>query len=138
MRHGSLTTNPARDLLDLDARRREAVADRSNIVAGGKFDRPALEAGRVLGRGPDADTPPDVDDEMVVIAPGGDERGSAHDGLLLEAEGIAIERERLGDVADMQMDVADAQPLGDVRRRMFVRRGGKERRKIEGPRAAAR
>src|SRR5919109_1041355 len=128
----------ARNVLRLDPAAGKAAADGGDVVLAGQLDRPALEAGGVLGRRPDANASPDIDAEMVVVAAGGEECGGAHVHLLLEAERIAVERERLVDVADVEMQVADTQAYGDLRRRRLVGDGGEERVDIEGSRAAPR
>src|SRR5581483_2354575 len=88
---------------------------------GRQLDRPVVEPRDVLRRRADALPAPGVEAEMVVVAVDGDERGHAQVRLLLETEDVAVEREALLHVADVEMDVPDAKPCADLRRRRLAR-----------------
>ena len=109
---------------------------RANRVDVGQLHGPAVEAGSVRGRGPDAAALPDVDGEVVVVAAGGHERGRAQVRLELEAEDVAVERQRAVDVAHVQVQMADAQALADVGGGRFAADRREQRVEVQRRRAA--
>jgi hypothetical protein len=50
--------------------------------------------------------------QVVVVAAGGDERGAGEARHHVEAEDVVVEGQRAVDVADVQVDVADAEAVG--------------------------
>jgi hypothetical protein len=66
---------------------------------------------------------------VVVVAAGRDEGGRAEVRPQLEAEDVAVEAERLVDVADVQVDVAHPQALADLGRRGLA--GDRRHQRVE-------
>src|SRR5919204_203315 len=85
--------------------------DVAHVVRGGQLDRPVLEPDGMRRRRADALSLPDVEPDMVVIAAGRHECSRAKVELQLETEHVAIELERIGDVADVEVHVADAETV---------------------------
>jgi hypothetical protein len=69
---------------------------------------------------------------MVVVATGGHERGRADVRLHLEAQHVAVERQPLRDVADVQVQVARPQSLADLGGRLLAVHRGQQ--VVEGQR----
>ena len=80
------------------------LAHARDLVGGGEHHRPALHPDRAGGHGLAA--APGVEGDVVVVTAGGDERRLAEVHLLLEADHVAVEGEALGDVADVEVEVA--------------------------------
>ena len=85
----------------------EAVARCRDVLRGGQLDRPVEQPRRFRRSRRRAFALPDVEGEVVVVATGADERGAVHVRDQVKADQVAVERERLGDVADVQVHVAD-------------------------------
>src|SRR3954452_7301153 len=98
----------------LHAPRGEALAEGAEILGGRHRDRHLAEAER-RGAGAGARAVPGVHAEVVVVAAGGyEERGVAEGGGHLEADRVDVEGARRGDVADLEMHVADARVALDA------------------------
>ena len=72
-----------------------------------------------------------------MVAAGAHERRRAEVGLLLEAEHVAVEREALVDVADVQVQVAHPQAVTDLRRGLLTGDRAQQRLEVECGGAAA-
>src|SRR4051794_26665586 len=96
-------------LLVVDARRGEPVAHGGQRAAVAELDRPVAQADDALRDPRHAGAAPDVEREVVVIAAGRDERRRAEVRHDVEAQDLVVEGQATIDVADVEVQVADAQ-----------------------------
>ena len=133
MSHGSRTTKPP----SATSTAKPAASTRARTASTlGQLDGPAVEAGGVRGRGPDAAALPDVDGEVVVVAAGGHERGGAQVRLELEAEDVAVEAPARGRCRPRAG--ADGRCAGPRRRGRWAPRRGPSRAASRSPAAPGR
>ena len=100
--------------VEFDAGRYHTLQRIGQLRARGIEDGEVIEAGAAGRRRLAARALPGVEADVVVVAAGGDERGLVAVALdQLEAQHVAIERQRAVDVGDLEVYVADAHAVGD-------------------------
>src|SRR5690349_17781569 len=117
----------ARDEVAFDTVTVDARANGIDVGLRRHLHGPAVQTDGVLGRRRDSASLPDIDRDVMVVAAGGKERRGTEVGLELEAEDVAVERHGALDVADMEMQMADAQALADLCGRRLAVDGRQQR-----------
>ena len=127
----------ARPVLDRRAGRLGAGPHGRDVGRRREHDVPVAEPRGVRRLGRHAAAAPGVDAQVVVVAAGGEEARAAHVRGDVEADHVAVEGERGRDVADVQVEVADAQARLDGRPRRLAGDRVQQRGEVERLRAAA-